>query len=92
MLSAQGGFDVEPRHGASGSSFLQDGTELSSMDMAHESCNLDDSLCMISKDYGYTFNKTAGANTSFQSALQYIKGRNKMVIYSQDRGTISCEI
>jgi hypothetical protein len=88
----RGGFDLEPRRGAS-CLCLQDGTELSCMDTAYESCNLDDSLCMISKDYGYTFNKTAGANTSFQSVLQYIKGRNKTIIYSQgSRGTISCEI
>jgi hypothetical protein len=87
----RGGLELEPGRGAS-CSCSQDGTELSCTDTACESCNLDKSLCVINKDYGYTFNETTGSKASFQSVLQYVKGRNETIVYSQKVGPISCEV
>jgi hypothetical protein len=87
----RGGLELEPGRGAS-CSCSQDGTELSCTDTACESCNLDNSLCVINKDYGYTFNETTGSKASFRSVLQYVKGRNETIVYSQKPGPTTCEV
>ena len=68
-----GFFELEPGRGAS-CECSPDGTKLTCSDTTCESCNLDETLCAVNKDYGYALNDTTGDILYFENTLEYVAG------------------
>jgi len=70
----------------------QGGAKMSCMDTTCESCNLDESLCVQSTDYGYGFDEATGETLSFQNVIQYTKGRNDTLVFTKNADELFCHV
>mmetsp|Transcript_63305 Transcript_63305/g.124713 ORF Transcript_63305/g.124713 Transcript_63305/m.124713 type:complete len:380 (-) Transcript_63305:184-1323(-) len=68
------------------------GAKMSCTDTACESCNLDNSICVASTDYGYTLDQVTGETLSFRNVLQYTKGRNETIVFTKYSNESNCEL
>ena len=85
-------FELAPGRGTNCSCSEKSSVRMSCEDNTCESCNVDGSVCVKGTDYGYDFNATTGAVTSFHSTLQYVKGRNDTLVYHNDVNSDTCEL
>ena len=76
-------FETVPNRGTS-CECLDGGLKMSCNDTACESCNVDQSICARSTDYGYSLNETTGERISFHNTIRYTKGRNETLLYVKD--------
>lgn len=85
-----GGFEVQAEKEAT-CTCTSDGSTLE-CNNACQSCNRDRSVCVESRDYGYTFNATTGEPLVFSSTLQYVTGLTDTVEFTSDFEEEECVV
>ena len=84
-------FELDAERGAA-CTCTEDGTSVTCSDTTCESCNLDESVCAINKDYGYNLNGTTGEIVSFQNTMEYVTGFDGTTITYEDLASDGCSV